>query len=70
MGFDNFEALLFLKINKNLWKSIDLAEADKARSRSITAANLEDELQDEDKSMYECNHTNVEDILKEEEVYK
>ena len=41
---DNFEALLFLKINKYLWESIDLAEADKARSRSGTAANLDDKL--------------------------
>ena len=44
MESDNFEALLFLKINKNLWESIDLAEADKARSRSISAANPKDEL--------------------------
>ena len=44
MEADNFEALLFLKINKHLWESIDLAEADKAQSRSRAAANIKDDL--------------------------
>ena len=42
MEADNFEALLFLKMNKHLWDSIDLAEADKARQREVSAARLGD----------------------------
>ena len=68
METETFEVLLFFKINKHLWESIDLTESDMAQWSNAVAANLEDELYDGDSNVNEMDHINGKDSEVEEEV--